>query len=130
MAAAKKETVGVSPKAPAATAGALLAPVLAGLVAKAFDIEVDDATVELLLTALFSAAGALAGAVAARPGNVVTDRKPKAGARQVVGREDGYAGIHPIVVVLLAILVFLVLWSLTGSLVIALLALLLLLLLL
>jgi hypothetical protein len=41
--------------------------------------------------------------------------------------EAGYAGIHPIVVVLLAILVFLILWSVTGSLLIALLALLILL---
>ena len=70
--AATKKTVGISPKAPAATAGALLAPVLAGLVAKLFGVEVDDATVELVLTALFSAAGALTGAYVAPPGAVKT----------------------------------------------------------
>lgn len=78
MSAAKKKTVGVSPKAPAATAGALLAPFVAGLLAKLFDIEVDDATLELALTALISAAGALAGAYAAPPGGVVADRKKAA----------------------------------------------------
>lgn len=69
--------------------------------------------------------------VGVSPVVAVVPNKPKPKPRKRhVRREAGYAGVHPIVVVLLAIIVFLVLWSATGSLLIALLALLLLLLLL
>ena len=75
--AAKKKTVGVSPKAPAAALAGLVAPLVARMVADAFGVEVDSETVEGLILAGIAAVSAFAAAYAAPPGAVVSDRKPR-----------------------------------------------------
>jgi hypothetical protein len=61
----KTKTVGVSPKAPAAAGAAVLVGLLAGYLG----VDAD------WLVAVLSAIGALAGAVAARPGVVAYERE-------------------------------------------------------
>jgi hypothetical protein len=102
--AARKKTVGVSPKAPAAAVGAVLAPIVAGLLLDWLGVEVNGESLEVALTALVSALGALGGAVAAPPGAVVTARPGR-----IVHGDDGYGLVGLVIaIVLVALLAYLV----------------------
>jgi hypothetical protein len=96
--AAKKKTKGLSPKAPAAGGGG----VLAGLVAVWLGVDVETALV------IIAGVGALIGAIIAPPGNVVTERQSK-NRTPIKLEERGYALVELLVaVILLVLLIWLV----------------------
>lgn len=64
------ETVGLSPKAGAAGAAALIAPLVVRLAADLFNIEVESTVVETLILAVVAAGSAIFAAYKARPGTV------------------------------------------------------------
>jgi hypothetical protein len=85
----KNRTVGVSPKAPSAMVAALLAPLVARVLADLVGIDVDSEVAEGLILAVIAGLGALAGAAAAPPGDVVAVRDGPAPRRGHVTGERG-----------------------------------------